>query len=116
MSWCGGRKSIADAFRCVPERSARQSSLSPVTPNTLHTQPAKGDDHLFDLLRSRELAEPTETLFSQGDMVAITEGPFAKLEAAYQMPDAEQRATVLEHILSQPVLVQIDAASLRKVS
>ncbi|HRH18752.1 MAG TPA: hypothetical protein PLS22_14985 [Aquabacterium sp.] len=49
-------------------------------------------------------------------MVAITEGPFAKLEAAYQMPDAEQRATVLEHILSQPVLVQIDAASLRKVS
>ena len=80
------------------------------------TRPAKVEDPLVDLLRSREQALPTETLFSQGDTVVITEGPLAGLEAAYQMADAEQRAMVLLHILSQPVPVKIDAANLRKVS
>ena len=80
------------------------------------TRPAKVEDTLVDLLRSRELAQPTEALFSQGDKVVITEGPFAGLEAAYQMADAEQRAMVLLRILSQPVPVKIDAASLRKVN
>jgi transcriptional antiterminator RfaH len=80
------------------------------------TRPAKVDDHLVDLLRSRELTEPAEALFSQGDTVLITEGPFAGLEAAYQMADADQRAMVLLRILSQPVSVKIDTASLRKVN
>jgi len=53
---------------------------------------------------------------AKGDTVVITEGPFAGLEAAYRMADAEQRVMVLLHILSQPVPVQIDAARLRKVS
>jgi transcriptional antiterminator RfaH len=68
------------------------------------------------MLCSRELAQPTKPLFNQGDTVVITEGPFAGLEAAYRMADAEQRVMVLLHILSQPVPVQIDAARLRKVS
>ena len=38
------------------------------------------------------------------------------VRAAYQMANADQRAMVLLHILSQPVPVKIDAASLRKVS
>jgi len=74
------------------------------------------EDPLVDLLRNRELAQPTEPLFSQGDTVLITEGPFAGLEAAYQMADADQRAMVLLRILSQPVSVKIDTASLRKVN
>ncbi len=74
------------------------------------------DDPLVDMLCSRELAQPTKPLFNQGDTVVITEGPFAGLEAAYRMVDAEQRVMVLLHILSQPVPVQIDAARLRKVS
>ena len=73
------------------------------------------DDPLVDMLCSRELAQPTKPLFNQGDTVVITEGPFAGLEAAYRMADAEQRVMVLLHILSQPVPVQIDAARLRKV-
>ena len=56
------------------------------------------------------------TTARQGDTVVITEGPIAGLEAAYQMADAEQRAMVLLHLLSQPVQVKIDTASLRKVS
>jgi transcriptional antiterminator RfaH len=79
-----------------------------------YTRPVKVDDPLVDLLRSREHAQPTTPLFSAGDTVVITEGPFTGLEAAYQMADAEQRAMVLLHILSQHVQVKIDAASLRK--
>jgi transcriptional antiterminator RfaH len=79
------------------------------------TRPARVEDTLVDLLRSREQAQPSEPLFRQGDTVVITDGPFAGLEAAYRMADAEQRAMVLLHILSQPVPVRIDVASLRKV-
>ena len=44
------------------------------------TRPAKVEDPLVDLLRNRELAQPTEPLFKPGDTVVITEGPFAGLE------------------------------------
>ncbi len=47
--------------------------------------------------------------------MVITEGPFAGLEATYQMLDTEQRVMVLLHILSQHVQVKIDTANLRKV-
>ena len=77
------------------------------------TRPAKVEDPLVDLLRNRELAQPTKPLFSQGDTVVITEGPFAGLEAAYQMADAEQRAMVLLHLLSQPVPVKIDFTEIK---
>ena len=56
---------------------------------------------------------PTETLFNEGDTVVITEGPFAGLEAAYQMPDTQQRAMVLLHLLSQPVPVKIDFTEIK---
>ena len=78
------------------------------------TRPAKVDEKLVDLLRQREQALPTEALFNSGDTVVVTQGPFAGLEAVYQMTDAQQRAMVLLHILSQQVAVQLDVASLRK--
>ena len=77
------------------------------------TRPAKVEDPLVDLLRNRELAQPTKPLFSQGDTVVITEGPFAGLEAAYQMANADQRAMVLLHLLSQPVPVKIDFTEIK---
>ncbi len=52
---------------------------------------AKVDDTLVDLLRQRERAVPTEALFHSGDSVVITDGPFAGIEAIYQMADAEPR-------------------------
>ena len=39
----------------------------------------------------------------------------ATLEAIYQMNDAEGRAMVLLDLLSKPVAMRVDAASLRKV-
>ncbi len=54
-------------------------------------------------------------MFSSGDSVRITEGAFAGLEAIYQMNDAEGRAMVLLDLLSKPVAMAIDAASLHRV-
>ncbi len=81
------------------------------------SRPARVDDALIATLHEREIAQqasPT-TLFASGDSVRITEGAFAGLEAIYQMNDAEGRAMVLLDLLSKPVAMTIDAASLRKV-
>jgi transcriptional antiterminator RfaH len=81
------------------------------------SRPARVDDALIGTLREREAAQqvtPT-TLFASGDSVRITEGAFAGLEAIYQMNDGEGRAMVLLDLLSKPVAMTIDAASLRKV-
>lgn len=80
------------------------------------SRPARVDDALIATLRERETAQqasPT-TLFAHGDSVRITDGAFAGLEAIYQMNDAEGRAMVLLDLLSKPVAMTIDAASLRK--
>ena len=81
------------------------------------SRPARVDDALIATLREREIAQqgnPT-TMFAHDDSVRITEGAFAGLEAIYQMNDAEGRAMVLLDLLSKPVAMTLDAASLRKV-
>lgn len=81
------------------------------------SRPARVDDALIATLREREATQQADpiTLFAHGDSVRITEGAFAGLEAIYQMNDAEGRAMVLLDLLSKPVAMTIDAASLRKV-
>lgn len=80
------------------------------------SQPAKVDDGLVDLLRSRESTLPTETLFHPGEAVTVTEGPFAGIEAVYQTADAERRSLILLEILSRPVTLRVDTALLRKTA
>lgn len=75
---------------------------------------AKVDDALVELLRQREQAMPMDALFHSGESVVITDGPFAGIEAIYQMADADRRAFILLEILSKPVSMQIDAGRLRK--
>jgi transcriptional antiterminator RfaH len=75
---------------------------------------AKVDDTLVDLLRQREQATRAEAMFTSGDAVVITDGPFAGLEAIYQTADAERRAFILLEILSKPVPMHIDSSRLRK--
>ena len=81
------------------------------------SRPARVDAALIATLREREMTQQADpdALFSSGDSVRITEGAFAGLEAIYQMNDAEGRAMVLLDLLSKPVAMNIDAASLRKV-
>ena len=77
-------------------------------------QPAKVDGLLIDLIRSREQGSHTQPIFSAGDNVTVADGPFAGLEAIYQNTDAESRSMILLNILSKPVAMRIDSASLRK--
>jgi len=76
--------------------------------------PAQVDDTLIALLKSRERQSEPERMFNQGDPVRIVDGPFADIEAIYQIPDGERRALVLIEILSKPVSLRVDLASLRK--
>ena len=77
-------------------------------------QPAKVDSQLIDLIRSREQGTHAQPLFLAGDSVTVADGPFAELEAIYQNTDAESRSMILLNILSKPVAMRIDTASLRK--
>jgi len=77
-------------------------------------QPAKVDGQLIDLIRSREQGTQAQALFSAGDNVTVADGPFAGLEAIYQNTDAESRSMILLNILSKPVAMRIDTASLRR--
>lgn len=79
------------------------------------SQPAKVDAQLVDLLRGREQNLPAERMFSPGQQVQVTQGPFAGIEAIYQTTDAEHRSLILIDILSKTVSLKIDTAALRKL-
>ncbi|MDR2014750.1 MAG: transcription/translation regulatory transformer protein RfaH [Azoarcus sp.] len=78
---------------------------------------AQIDEDLVEMLRAREASFifVPERLFNPGDTVQIAEGPFAGLDAVYQMSDGEQRALVLIEFLSKPISLKLDLASLHKV-
>jgi transcriptional antiterminator RfaH len=85
---------------------------------TFGTEPAKVEDRLIETLRAHKdvLCGQPLRLFDQGDRVLITEGPFAGIEAVYQMNDGESRAMVLIELLSKPAQLKISPASLRKIT
>ena len=78
--------------------------------------PARVDDGLIELLRAQEANVQTlpEKLFKPGDRVRLTAGPFAGIEAIYQMTNGDRRVMVLIEILSKPVSVHVAPSSLRK--
>jgi transcriptional antiterminator RfaH len=57
-----------------------------------------------------------QPLFTPGENVTVADGPFAGLQAVYQTADAESRSMILLNILSKPVAMRIDTASLRGVA
>jgi transcriptional antiterminator RfaH len=79
--------------------------------------PAKVDDELVEVIRSSVTgAGVRQRHFEPGEVVRINDGPFAGLEAVYQMPDGEARVMVLIDILSKKVSLSIEPPSLSKVS
>lgn len=79
--------------------------------------PARIDGQLVEFLKlreSRSLASP-ESVFQSGERVLLSDGPFAGIEAVYQIDDGEQRAMVLIEFLSKPVMLRVSQASLRKI-
>lgn len=77
--------------------------------------PAKIADGLVDLIRTQtQSGEVLLRHFTPGELVVVTDGPFAGLEAIYQMKDGEGRVMVLLNILSKPVKMSVAPNSLRK--
>jgi transcriptional antiterminator RfaH len=81
-------------------------------------EPAKVDHALIEFLRESEakISEQPQRLFDVGDRLLVTDGPFAGIEAIYQMSNGEGRVMVLIELLSKPVKVVMAPQSLKKVS
>ena len=77
-------------------------------------QPAVVDAKLIELLRTREQVGQPERLFKAGEKVVLADGPFAGIEAIFKTADAESRSMILLEMLSKPVAMRIETASLRK--
>ncbi|WP_194726591.1 transcription/translation regulatory transformer protein RfaH [Noviherbaspirillum malthae] len=59
---------------------------------------------------------PPRPLFTPGDPVTITSGPFAGLEGIYQMTNGDERAMVLLELMSQPQKLMFAIEALRKTT
>jgi transcriptional antiterminator RfaH len=81
-------------------------------------EPAKISCILIDLLLKQEqgLSEDPQRLFSEGENLLVAEGPFAGLQAIYQMASGENRAMVLIELMGKAAQMQIAPASLRKIA
>lgn len=84
---------------------------------TFGSTPAKVDSGLIDLMHQQEqgLNHAPQRLFSEGETLLVADGPFAGLEAIYQMPSGENRAMVLIELMGKSAQMQIAPASLRKL-
>ena len=80
-------------------------------------EPRKVDDALILMLKAQHdvLSKQPQRLFEHGEHLRVTEGPFAGIEAVYQMSGGENRAMVLIEILSKPVKVTLSPSSLSKL-
>ena len=82
---------------------------------TFGQTPAKVDNALVEQLREQSNNETVHKRhFEPGEPVLVSNGPFAGLEAIYQMADGEGRVMVLLNILSKPVKLSIEPAALSK--
>lgn len=64
-------------------------------------------------LAERQRQDPARPLFSPGQKVRITEGPFAGLDAVFDMADGEARAMVLIELLSKQVRLPLEVTQIR---
>ena len=84
---------------------------------TFGNVPAKIDDGLVELIRAQTGgANAVRPQFEPGQPILITQGPFAGLEAVYQMSDGESRVMVLLSILSKNVKLALAPGSIRRVN
>lgn len=78
---------------------------------------AKMDAKLLNDLRTKGdiLYSQPQRFFAQGDRVLVTDGPFAGIEAVYQMGNGESRAMVLIELLSKPAQLNVSPSNLSKI-
>jgi transcriptional antiterminator RfaH len=81
-------------------------------------EPAKVPGELVECLQLRDLerACTIKPAFHPGDEVRILEGPFAGLEAVYQMKDGEGRVMVLIELMSKPTQLKLQLGQVRRLA
>ena len=77
-------------------------------------EPALMADSAVEWLRGQEAQQGVQPLFTPGQVVQVTQGPFIGLEGVFQMTDGEQRALVLIELLSKPVVLKVAPAQLKR--
>jgi transcriptional antiterminator RfaH len=84
---------------------------------TFGQAPAKIEEDLVSAIRTQtDTAAIQARHFNEGEAVVVTDGPFAGLEAIYQMASGEGRVMVLLNLMSKQVKMTLGPSSLRKVS
>ena len=84
---------------------------------TFGQTPAKIHDELVANIRTKiDSAEVQLRHFAPGEQIVVTDGPFAGMEAIYQMTDGESRVMVMLNILSKQVKMSVPPSSIRKVN
>ena len=81
-------------------------------------EPAKVPSALVKCLQLRdsEMAGTIKPAFNPGDAVKILEGPFAGLDAVYQMKDGEGRVMVLIELMSKPTQLKLQVGQVRRLA
>ena len=81
-------------------------------------EPAKVDSRLVDAIRERDQGAATclVPMCGEGETVRVVDGPFAGLDAIYQMKNGESRVMVLIELMSKPVKMSIPANAIAKVA
>ena len=111
ISWHleGGAAAVNEAGR-LRMLSYRLALAVPDAPRETLLVQARGVDEGLDVLRRGDPARP---LFSPGQKVRITEGPFAGLDAVFDLADGEARAMVLIELLSKQVRLPLEVTQIR---
>jgi transcriptional antiterminator RfaH len=85
---------------------------------TFGFDPARVDPLLIDLIKvhTQQIEAEPDKIYRTGERLLITGGPFAGLEAIFEMDDGESRAMVLIELLSKPTRLKLPISSLSKAS
>ncbi|MDL2283913.1 transcription/translation regulatory transformer protein RfaH [Oxalobacter sp. OttesenSCG-928-P03] len=85
---------------------------------TFGNEPAKASEELIKVLseQNRAIVQQPKKLFTPGERVLIADGPFAGIEALFQMQDGDSRVMVLIELLNKPTALTIASSKLRKIN
>jgi len=78
-------------------------------------QPLSVSDGVIEQLQQHDHEPCTKELFSAGEKVRITEGPFSELEAIFQEMDRNERVVLLLNFLQREQKILMPLASISKV-
>ena len=77
------------------------------------TVPSEVMTTLLALEQNNENQHTVQPMFSAGEKVTITEGPFAGLQAIYNIPKGKERCLIFLDMLGQQQRIEIEETALR---